>query len=351
MQVGAKVVDICYAGDKMITDECAKMYKKKKTMLKGVAFPTCISVNNVVGHFCPVNDDDATTLAEGDVVKIDLGVHYDGWISTFAHTVVATDKPAEVITGARADVVCAAYFAAEAAFRQIRPGCTNHDVTATLGKVAADFGVQLVQGVLSHQLHRQTLDGEDTIISVSTPEHHVEEVKFEAYQAWSLDVIMTTGEGKPKLGDAKSGVFKRNPDERYMLKQKSSAELQNHIKKTSGNLAWSLRQVKKDTSSKALLGLKEMSEHNLLHEYPVLCERPKDLVAQFKYTILVLPTRVEKLNNAPLPYVSSEKKVENPDVQAVMALPLTLALPGAVAAAAAGAADAAPALVPAEEKK
>ncbi len=56
------------------------------------------TVNNVVGHFCPATKDDKTPpLAEGDLVKIDLAVHVDGYISTVAHTVVATEKPTEAM--------------------------------------------------------------------------------------------------------------------------------------------------------------------------------------------------------------------------------------------------------------
>jgi methionine aminopeptidase len=57
-----------------------------------------------------------------------------------------------------------------------------------------------------------------------------------------------------------------------------------------------------------LLLVPEMIEHNLLNEYPVL-EEKKELVAQFKFTVLITPNKTEKLNSAPLPYVSSEKKV------------------------------------------
>ena len=47
---------------------CAKVFKGKK-IEKGVAFPTCVSPNSVVGHFCPLADD-GTALAEGDVIKM-----------------------------------------------------------------------------------------------------------------------------------------------------------------------------------------------------------------------------------------------------------------------------------------
>ena len=46
---------------------------------RGVAFPTCVSVNYIMGHYSPMKDE-STTLAEGDVAKIDLGAHMDGYV-------------------------------------------------------------------------------------------------------------------------------------------------------------------------------------------------------------------------------------------------------------------------------
>jgi len=46
------------------------MYKNvKKKIERGVAFPTCISVNNVVSHFSPLASDESV-LEEGDMVKM-----------------------------------------------------------------------------------------------------------------------------------------------------------------------------------------------------------------------------------------------------------------------------------------
>jgi hypothetical protein len=92
-----------------------------------------------------------------------------------------------------------------------------------------------------------------------------------------------------------------------------------------------------------------MTEHNLLNEYPVLTEKSKDLVAHFKFTVLITPSKTEKLNQAPLPYVSSEKKVENADVNAVMAIPLVRKKEKAPKLVATAAAPAAAAAAPAPE--
>ena len=49
--------------------QCAKTLKKAKAQ-KGIAFPTCISINNVVCHNSPMDTADSATLAAGDIVKV-----------------------------------------------------------------------------------------------------------------------------------------------------------------------------------------------------------------------------------------------------------------------------------------
>jgi len=63
-------------------EELRKVFnnKKSKKMERGIAFPTCISVNNIFGHYSPMGDE-STLLSEGDIAKIDLGCHLDGFVA------------------------------------------------------------------------------------------------------------------------------------------------------------------------------------------------------------------------------------------------------------------------------
>ena len=58
----------------------------------GIAFPTCISVNNVICHYSPLISEPDTVLADGDMVKFDLGAHIDGFIAVVAHTFVVGEN-------------------------------------------------------------------------------------------------------------------------------------------------------------------------------------------------------------------------------------------------------------------
>ncbi len=56
---GADIYTVCQEGDKFIDEELKKVFnnKKSKKLERGVAFPTCISVNHVMGHYSPMQDE------------------------------------------------------------------------------------------------------------------------------------------------------------------------------------------------------------------------------------------------------------------------------------------------------
>ena len=128
--VGADIFTVCQEGDKFMEEELKKVFnnKKSKKLERGLAFPTCISVNNIFGHYSPMGDE-SSKLQEGDIAKIDLGCHIDGFVSQAAHTIFVSADPASKATGKKADVVLAAHFAMKAAQRAIKEMATNNSIT------------------------------------------------------------------------------------------------------------------------------------------------------------------------------------------------------------------------------
>ena len=54
----------------LVKDGVATVYNKDKKMTKGIAFPTCISINEIVGHNSPLASESTQVLAEGDMIKM-----------------------------------------------------------------------------------------------------------------------------------------------------------------------------------------------------------------------------------------------------------------------------------------
>jgi len=321
---GAKIVDLCIAGDKLVTTECDKIFKGKN-LEKGSAFPTCISVNSVVGHFSPVPED-TSTLKSGDVVKIDLGVHIDGFIATVAQTIVVQDSADAPVTGRAADVISAARTAFDAALRLIRPGKRVSDVAATLQAIAEAYGCNVVEGVLTHQMKQFIIDGNKCVLNKPSPENKVEDAEFEENEVYAVDIVISTGEGKPKVQDERATtVYKRALDVEYQLKLKASRAVFSEVSKRFPSMPFTLRALvdgvgeNKDLAKTMRLGMVECLSHQLMQPYPVLHEKPGELVAQVKGTVLLMPNGSDVITKAPAQTVQSDKKVEDADVLALLA--------------------------------
>eukprot|EP00353_Schmidingerella_taraikaensis_P011033 CAMPEP_0185579330 /NCGR_PEP_ID=MMETSP0434-20130131/14357_1 /TAXON_ID=626734 ORGANISM="Favella taraikaensis, Strain Fe Narragansett Bay" /NCGR_SAMPLE_ID=MMETSP0434 /ASSEMBLY_ACC=CAM_ASM_000379 /LENGTH=360 /DNA_ID=CAMNT_0028197329 /DNA_START=38 /DNA_END=1120 /DNA_ORIENTATION=+ len=311
--VGADIATICATIDTMIEEEVKKTYasKKSKNLERGIAFPTCISVNNVMGHYSPLLDE-STQLADGDVAKIMCGAHFDGYASNAATTVVVGDGP---VTGRKADVVLAAWNAFQAAQRRIGEAATNNDVTEVIQKVAEQFQCNAVEGVLSHKVKRHIIDGNDVIINRATGTQQVAEFQFAPGDIIGLDVYVSSGEGKPREHEARCTVFKRELEQVYNLKMKSARAFFVEVNKRFPTLPFSIRAMQDQTAAK--VGVRECLNHDMLIPYPVLSEKQGDIVAQFKATIVVQPRSTAVIaGNTPLDLsrFQSELSVQDADL-------------------------------------
>jgi curved DNA binding protein len=148
---GASIKDTCIYGDKRLDEETTRVFKKDKDVKKGIAFPTCLSVNNYICHFSPLVSDPDIILKDNDVVKIDLGCHIDGYVAVVAHTIVVGATREKKVTGRRADCILAAYYAAEAALRLIKPTENNTAVTEMIDRIANAYHCKPVEGIKKYQ--------------------------------------------------------------------------------------------------------------------------------------------------------------------------------------------------------
>ncbi|CDJ26769.1 proliferation-associated protein 2g4, putative [Eimeria acervulina] len=219
---GADVFELCLFGDNYIDGETKKVYQKKtkskSKIEKGIAVPTSISVNEVFANCSPCERGASFLLKKGDVVKVDLGVHVDGFVAAVGYTVIccssnaaafgsnsnsgggpaaaaaaaeaaaaatattteilaALPPPSEeylqqqqqlqdagkealaAVDGAAALVTKACWLAAEAAIRKIEIGSNASEVTKAVDAVAEDLGVKPMQGVLCYQMKQHVIEG------------------------------------------------------------------------------------------------------------------------------------------------------------------------------------------------
>lgn len=169
-------------------------------------------------------------------------------------------------------------------------------------------------------MKKHLIDGNDVIINKETPETKVEEIEFAPGDVFGLDIYVSTGEGRPKEGDYRTTVYKRELDMQYNLKSKSARAFFSEVNKKYPTLPFSIRAFEDSTAAK--IGVKEASAHNLLTAYPVFIEKPGEIVAQFKCTIAILPrSTVVLAGDLPLNLArfESEKKIEDAELISLIA--------------------------------
>jgi len=318
---GASIRKICEDGEKFIMEEVNKRYRKDKEMKKGIAFPVALSVNNCINHFSPIPSDDDQELLNGDLVKIDFGVHFDGFISVIAHSiVVGANNKENKVTGRKADVMLAAHYTSEAALGFFKPEVENYQITEAIGKICDLYDCTPVEGMLSFQLQQNQIDGEKMIHQnpAGGVRKDVDRCKFEEYEVYGMDVVISTGKGLGREIDSKVSIYKKT-DETYNLKLKCSKEFFHKVNKDFGTMPFNLRHF--DDIKKARMGVMECVSHKLVAPYPVLWERQGEHVAQFKYTVLIHPTGPVKLTGIHFDatmYKSDVKIMENEEIKALL---------------------------------
>ncbi|KAJ1340866.1 DNA-binding protein, 42 kDa [Batrachochytrium salamandrivorans] len=319
---GTTVLALCTVGDSTMQTLLKAVYVKDKKMSKGIAFPTCVSPTSIICHLSPLPSDPESTLTikTGDMVRIELGAHIDGYIGQVAHTFVVGASKENPVTGRKADVLQAAYTAAEVAVRTIKPGNTSWAVSDLITKAAKEFDCKAAEGMTTHQILRNVLDGPKQVVQNPADQSRkdIPEATFEEGEVYSIDVLICTGEGKSKTLDTRTTVFKRNPNQTYQLKMKTSRAVFSEITKNNGTMAFSLRHL--EDEKKGRMGIAECVTHNLVTPYPVLHEKADVDSAHFMFTVLLMPSGQLKVSSYPWDQESvvSEHKVNDAELVEIL---------------------------------
>jgi len=345
-QPNANTYEICCLGDKIINEKTASLFKKQKDLKKGLAWPTSVSVNNLICHYSPLKSyESPIILKEGDMVKIELGAHIDGFPSMVAHTLVVGQN-GQKITGRKADVILAAHTAAQAALRMLKAGTVNRDITKVIQKTCSSFKCNPIQNMSSICVEKDIVVGEKSILlncamvtDEQNKQHEVnsntkneallgEKCEIEVNDVWALDILVSSEDGKISANpEIKTSLYRRDPHTEYMLKMKASREVLSTVMENHQYQTFSLRNLQENekcslSETKIRLGLKECMNHEVIVDQPVMQEaKPEALVAQFKYTVLILSSGMLKITGIDLDeslYVS-EYKIEDEDILKLLA--------------------------------
>lgn len=236
------------------------------------AFPVNIAINEVAAHFTPRHDEENLAFARGDVVKLDVGVHVDGYIGDTAVTV-------EVGTQVRADMKKAVDEALRAAIEMLRPGVDLALVGAAIESTISARGFKPIENLTGHSLERYVLHAG---ISVPNVREKGAGVVREG-DVLAVEPFATDGMGRVD-GKKNSSIYRFV--RRRFARTSEARQLLRDIEANFSNLPFSERWCVRYAGDTAG-ALEALVRCGAVSFYPTLREVDDGIVTQAEHTVIV----------------------------------------------------------------
>jgi methionyl aminopeptidase len=263
--VRAEAVELIRVGNSLL--KVAEFVENRTIALGGrPAFPCNISRNDEAAHATPKAGD--SDVFGKDMVKLDLGVHVDGYIADSAVTVDLSGNP---------DILKAAEEALAAAIDLARPGITTGKIGAAIEDSIRSYDLNPITNLTGHGLSNYEAHEEPLV-----PNKRVEGgVILKEGDVFAIEPYATDGAGLIHEGGSWAEIYSltkkkpvRMPAVRDVLKRVEEYR----------KLPFAKRWLESDKLDFALI---QLEKAEIFRSYPVLLESAGGLVAQAEHTIII----------------------------------------------------------------
>jgi len=260
VKTGEKLLNVCNSVEEFILSKGA-----------GIAFPAQISLNSIAAHYCP-DMDDKSEFKDGDLVKLDVGVHVNGFVGDNALTVDLGDHK---------EIVQASKDALNAALKLVKPGVTLSELGSAIHEEIKKYELSPVKNLSGHGLGHFQIHTSPSIPNFDTGDT----TQLEEGTAIAIEPFATNGAGS--IYESSNATIFSQEDSKP-VRSPFAREILRHVESYEG-LPFAKRWlVKKFGPGKTAFALKELLKLEILKEHPPLPEKGKGLVSQAEHTIVVL---------------------------------------------------------------
>ena len=236
------------------------------------AFPCNVSINHIAAHSTSPRGD-KSEIPEFGLVKLDIGVHIDGYIVDTALT-VDIDGTLDGFTAATEDALTEA-------ISIIRPGISLGEVGATIERVIKEYGLKPISNLTGHNLTRYKLHAGKQVPNTKSRGTPI----FEVGEYYAIEPFATSGIGKVIDSDyvfifANTGID--TPLEG------TTEKLRKYLRDTYGPLPFASRWI--GTSAKDIdifSELKQLIREKAIRGYSMQIEKKARPVSQAEHTIFI----------------------------------------------------------------
>ena len=260
LRPGVRILDLAEEIERMILEKGGKP-----------AFPVNISINEITAHYTPCIGD-TREIKEGDLVKIDIGVHVDGYIGDMAFTYCSEKNPlVEANEKILRDVE-----------KIIRPGVTVAEIGKEIESCAKKYGVGLIVNLTGHGLERYVFHANPSIPNVANNSSYT----LREGEVIALEPFVVESNGYVKES-SHTEIYRYLQDKPVRLPE--AREILRMAREKYKSLPFCRRWLCKSFSPvKVSLALKQLEQAGAIETYPVLKEAKGRPVSQAEHTFIVM---------------------------------------------------------------
>jgi len=261
---GMPIIDICEKVEGLIREKGGKS-----------AFPCNVSVNEIAAHYTsPINDKQ--TIPERSIVKVDIGVHVDGYIADTATSVCFDPE--------YVDMVYTAEKALEKAVELIRPGLSITRFGSEIQKIIKTRGFKPISNLTGHLIRRNIIHAGKSLPNV----FNISTSRLKEGEVYGVEPFVTVSTASGRVENMREAYIFRYSKSKS-LKNPYAKQILSFIKKNFLNLPFTERWLKDFTSSSSYKSaFSELLSSKAVIGYPVFVEASRKLVAQAEYTVLLV---------------------------------------------------------------
>ncbi|TRM66130.1 methionine aminopeptidase 2-like protein [Schizophyllum amplum] len=269
-----------------LIEDSTRALVEENGLESGVGFPTGLSLNNCAAHYTP-NAGDNIVLQQGDVMKVDIGVHVRGRIVDSAFTMTwepTYDKLLEAVkaatnTGIRESGIDARLGEIAGAIQETME---SYEVEVD-GKV---LPVKPIANLSGHSIDLHQIHAGKSVCLVKNDD----QTKMEEGEYFAIETFGSTGRGRVIEGGECSHYARKVDAPHVPLRLTTAKSLLKSINKNFGTLPFCRRYLDRAGESKYLLALNHLVGQGIVEEYPPLFDQKGAMTAQYEHTILLRPT-------------------------------------------------------------
>ncbi len=254
---------------------CEELEDKIREQGGKPAFPVNIGINEVAAHYTSPPGD-TLTIPSACMVKVDFGVHVQGYLADTSVTVYFDAKFEPMVK--------AADEALQNAIRAFHPGVKMSEIGRIIQSTIERYGYRPIRNLTGHSIERYTIHAGKSVPNCPQLLNNPKVLEGEVY---AIEPFVTLANAEGTVGNLKESYIHRFIKLKGARNDESKKVLE-EIHQQFTTLPFAVRWLEKKFSRPvAVRAVQELVKEKCVGSYPVLVEETRQPVAQSEHTVLV----------------------------------------------------------------